>query len=302
MILSYYSESSEDSDSSLVGSKALTSDREDTSSTASLNDERDSLLKRSESTELHSDDENSNVEIVSEEDDNSSVVEIFGLYKRADNIQQVSGEDDEVENCNYCQGKVNREECKICSCGMVCCGVCYESVFKCGYLCDFTCEHCCDQGVYCSRRAILQCEKCSADHRQRCGCDCINTPDESSEDEECRGCDYCDVEHSLDHLKRCGCGTFCCTECLPKVARCGYACIFTCEDCCDGVYCSREGYLQCKSCAADHTARCGCNHPVDEAAEESLESSVETMENSEEYSLETNSDDSSSSVPYNFRL
>jgi len=302
MILSYYSESSEDSVFSSVGSKAQTSEREDTSSTASLYDERDSLLKRTDSTELHSDDDESNVENESEEEyDNSSVTEIFGLYKRSANPQQVVGEDDEIENCDYCQGKVNREECKICSCGLVCCGNCYESVFMCGYLCDFTCEHCCDRGVYCSRRAILQCQKCSVDHRQRCGCDCINSPDESSEDEERRGCDYCAVEHALDNFKRCGCGTFCCPECLPKVAKCGYACVFTCEDCCDGVYCSREGYLQCKLCAADHTARCGCNHLVDGAEEESLESSEGAIENSEEYSLETDSDESSS-VPYNFSL
>ena len=300
MILSYYSEDSEDSNSSSVESKALTSEREDTSSTTSQHDEQDSLLVKSSPTELDNDQDDSDIASKSSIDDDISIVsEISGFYKHVANPQQVFGEEDIKEICNYCHGKVDREECKICSCGLVCCGVCYESVFKCGYLCDFTCEHCCDLGVYCSRRAILQCEKCSVDHRQRCGCDCINTPDESSDDEERRGCDYCDVEHTLNSLKRCACGAFCCSECLPKVAKCGYACVFTCEDCCDGVYCSREGYLQCKLCSADHTERCGCNDIVD-GTEYSSEVSQESVENSEEFSLDTNSDDSN--VPYNFSL
>jgi len=165
----------------------------------------------------------------------------------------------DLESCYYCKLKVTEEDCKICRCGVICCDGCYESVFRCGHLCEYTCEECCERGIYCNRRAILQCEACSYDHHQRCGCDYVNTPDESSDDEVYRKCDYCAVENGLGSLKRCKCGTFCCADCFPKAEKCGYECDFTCVDCCHGVYCFKENYPQCKHCAEDHLERCGCN-------------------------------------------
>lgn len=286
MILSYYSD---DSDLSTVGSKVVSSEKEGGSSTGSQYDEHDSLLSK-----VHSNGSQEDVNDVASdnlENDGGSEVDYSEPFINALRPDSTRVEDEDTETCNYCSGKANAEECKICSCGLVCCGFCYESVLKCGYLCEYTCEHCCDRGVYCNRRAILQCEKCSVDHRQRCGCDCIHTPDESSEEEEYRGCDYCNVEHALDSFKRCACGVYCCPECFSKVEKCGYMCDFTCEDCCDGVYCCRGEYLQCKVCAADHTERCGCNDSMS-GTENSSEYSKDDSDKTDAYSFGENSDES----------
>lgn len=178
----------------------------------------------------------------------------------------------DVDTCDYCKLKVAEEDCKICRCGTICCDGCYESVFRCGHLCEYTCEDCCERGVYCNRRAILQCEACSYDHHQRCGCDYINTPDESSDDEVYQKCDYCIAENGISSMRRCKCGTYCCEECFPKVEKCGYECDFTCMDCCHGVYCFKENYPQCKNCAEDHLERCGCNDDYSGTGEVSSDS------------------------------
>lgn len=87
--------------------------------------------------------------------------------------------------------------------------------------------------------------------------------DEDQSDTDGGICPHCGTQYTQDMLIECEgeCGEVCCELCYVNnnCERCGFSgCSFTCADCCDGVYCFREGYPQCEHCARNHAERCGC--------------------------------------------
>lgn len=97
-------------------------------------------------------------------------------------------------------------------------------------------------------------------------------------------CPHCGVQYTQDLLIECEgeCGEICCELCYvnSNCERCGFdGCSFTCADCCDGVYCFREGYPQCEHCARNHAERCGCTSEYHRLGSDSDDQEEEVLHN-----------------------